>query len=69
MAFKKFEKEKSEKEETMEKKEKKLGYSLTLNMSKSMHDRIKALAAERGENQNALMRRVLKNYLDRKKAD
>lgn len=53
----------------MKNTEKKLGYSLTLNMSKSMHDRIKALAAERGENQNALMRRVLKNYLDRKKAE
>ncbi len=47
----------------------KIDYHVTLSVPKAIHDRLKAVAKERGESQNALIRRVLKSYLDKKKAD
>lgn len=46
-----------------------LNYHVTLSVTKAVHDRLKALAEKRGEGQNALIRRVVKSYLDKKKAD
>ena len=50
-------------------KTEKLDYHVTLSVPKAIHDRLKAVAKERGETQNALIRRVVKSYLDKKKAD
>jgi len=46
-----------------------LSYFVRLSMTKAMHDRLKVAAEKRGESQNALIRRVIKSYLDKKKAD
>jgi len=46
-----------------------LSYHVRLSVTKATHDRLKVAAEKRGENQNALIRRIVKSYLDKKKAD
>ena len=46
-----------------------LVYHVTLSVPQATHDRLKVLAEKRGETQNALIRRVVKSYLDKKKAE